>query len=260
MRRHPHGLGYATEYPYGVGQAASPLPGPQEWTSPQKQRFFSLPPAQREVVKAANLAMHKAVKDLLAQGIAPRWILQTANRFVATERGSTTEPPVYTAWDSEAPSDVSPDPGSYVWNGTAWAPHQHAATGAAAALAEPYPAGIDAAYLLSIVSGFGPTISRWTAHAPPTTGMFGFEPRQWRDDLPTIRDYMTRMVMFVGPRIDLLTRGASQSATHAAWQMNNDLARRPPTTTNFYNEVKHAEAVAWQIQRIYTEALAAATQ
>ena len=107
---------------YGTGQVTPPA---QEWASPAKQQFFSLPPAQREVVKAANLAMHKAVKDLLAQGVAPRWILQTANRFVAMEHGGGTEPPIYTSWDAQAPSEVPPDL-SYVWNGAAWVQQPHA--------------------------------------------------------------------------------------------------------------------------------------
>jgi len=104
---------------YGVGQ----VPAQETWASPAKQHFFSLPPAQQEVVRSANLAIHKAVDNLLAQGVAPRWVLQMTNRFIAGKLGGGAEPPIYTAWDTQAPSEVPPSL-DYVWNGAAWVlPH-----------------------------------------------------------------------------------------------------------------------------------------
>jgi hypothetical protein len=100
---------------YATGAAPS-----QEWASPQKQHFFSLSPAQQEAVRAANVAMHQAVTTLMAQGLAPRWILQTANRFIAMAR-NVAEMPISTAWDAEAPSDVPPGASlDFFWNGNAW--------------------------------------------------------------------------------------------------------------------------------------------
>jgi len=111
-------VGYASG-PYALF-ATGQAPPSHEWGSPQKQHFFSLSPAQQEAVRAANVAMHQAVTTLMAQGLAPRWILQTANRFIAMARG-VAETPISTAWDAEAPSDVPP--GSlydFFWNGNAW--------------------------------------------------------------------------------------------------------------------------------------------
>lgn len=147
MYGHPYGYvayaagGYPAGYMpgYGVGQTPPP-PSQETWASPAKQHFSSLSPAQQETVRSANLAIHKAVKDLLAQGVAPRWVLQMTNRFVAMELGGGGgEPPIYTAWDSLAPSEVPPGgPFSAVWNGSAWVqPHVAYVSGYAAGQAAP---------------------------------------------------------------------------------------------------------------------------
>jgi hypothetical protein len=119
---------------YGVQGEALPPPGVPfrrdpslsgNWVSPSKEFFFNLPTrAQQDLVSNANQAMNQAIQQLMSVGIMPRWILQTANRFVA-QAMQLPEPPMWTVWDAEQPSSVSPDDPSlamWVWNGVTYVP------------------------------------------------------------------------------------------------------------------------------------------
>lgn len=66
--------------------------------------------------------MNQAIKQLLSVGIMPRWIVESANRFVASAM-NLAEPPVMTVWDADQPSGSAPNtPGMqyWVWDGARW--------------------------------------------------------------------------------------------------------------------------------------------
>jgi hypothetical protein len=113
---------------YGIGQATLPPltplstppihtaydttdPSAEDSPSPSKAFSFSGPPGRLAAVAAANTAMHEAIDTLLSIGVMPRWVLQTANRFVYLARthqdaaAPGSAPPVYTAYDGADPSD-----------------------------------------------------------------------------------------------------------------------------------------------------------
>jgi hypothetical protein len=96
---------------------------PGRWVMPQKEHFFNLPTrAEQDAVSNANRTIHTAVDQLLAAGLAPRWILEMVNRFIFSNQVLGTyepttadpnmpvpvEPLIYTVWD-DAPSTMSPE-------------------------------------------------------------------------------------------------------------------------------------------------------
>jgi len=81
-------------------------PSSEDSPSPSKAFSFSLPPAQLASVVAGNTAMRQSIDTLLSLGVRPRWVLQTANRFVwAALHPGTRWPPIATAYDGADPSD-----------------------------------------------------------------------------------------------------------------------------------------------------------
>jgi hypothetical protein len=80
--------------------------------APAKEFSYSLPPERLEAERQAHAAMQQAIDTLVRIGVRPRWILQSANRFLfLTLRGpiTPTNPftPIYTAYDA---TDVSAYP------------------------------------------------------------------------------------------------------------------------------------------------------
>jgi hypothetical protein len=91
---------------YGYGYAAGAEPYALQ---PAKAFSASLPPAQLDEVQRAHAAMNEAIQTLLRVGVRPRWILQSANRFLFVALHGPISPtnpftPIYTAYDA---TDVS---------------------------------------------------------------------------------------------------------------------------------------------------------
>ena len=71
------------------------------------------------MIRASNDAMRGAVDSLLDAGVQPRWVLETANRFVSQKLGVPSE--VHTTWDAFQLSSEPPDrEQNWYWDGSRW--------------------------------------------------------------------------------------------------------------------------------------------
>jgi hypothetical protein len=80
--------------------------------APAKEFSYHLSPAQLDDEIRAHAAMQEAIQTLLRVGVRPRWILQSANRFLFVALHGPISPtnpftPIYTAYDA---TDVSAYP------------------------------------------------------------------------------------------------------------------------------------------------------
>jgi len=111
-----------TEHGYRLGEdptAVPPIytaydaqPSAEDIPSPSKAFSFSLPPQKLDAVRSGNTGMNQAISTLLTIGVMPRWVLQTANRFVqAHVSPGAPVSPIHTAYDTHDPSaEDSPSP------------------------------------------------------------------------------------------------------------------------------------------------------
>ena len=87
---------------------------PSDETPDQPSKAFAnASPGRLAAVLAANTAMRQAIDTLIGIGVMPRWVLQTANRFVhlSLHPGNQNWPPIATAYDGADPSsEAQPSP------------------------------------------------------------------------------------------------------------------------------------------------------